>query len=97
MRAPLEAPPLTAQLSPEGLGGWQAWAADEAKRFQRASSAVEGRHGSLSQMPHTHRGFPKRRYQVWSALHHFDCRASDGSTPASRFFRREFPDLFETV
>src|SRR6266542_2128594 len=30
-------------------------------------------------------------------LHNFDCRASDGTTPASRFFRRGFPDLFETV
>ena len=29
---------------------------------------------------------PKRRYEVWSAVHNFDCRASDGSTPASRFF-----------
>ena len=48
-------------------------------------------------MHHNHRGLPKRRYQVWSALHNFDCRASDDSTPASRFFRREFPDLFETV
>jgi Family of unknown function (DUF6399) len=28
---------------------------------------------------------------------YFDCRASDGTTPASRFFRRDFPDLFETV
>jgi hypothetical protein len=92
-----EAHPLTAQLPPEVLAGWKAWAAEHAKTFQRASSAVEGRNGSLSQMHHNHRGLPKRRYQVWSALHNFDCRASDGSTPASRFFRREFPDLFETV
>jgi hypothetical protein len=27
----------------------------------------------------------------------FDCRAFDGTTPASRFFRRSFPDLFESV
>ena len=97
VRATFEAHPLTAQLSPEVFVGWKAWAADSAKLFQRASSAVEGRNGSLSQMQHNHRGLPKRRYKVWSALHHFDCRASDGSTPASRFFRREFPDLFETV
>ena len=97
VRATFEAHPLTAQLSPEVLVGWKAWAADYAKLFQRASSAVEGRNGYLSQMHHNHRGLPKRRYKVWSALHNFDCRASDGSTPASRFFRREFPDLFETV
>ena len=89
--------PCTRQLKPELLAGWKAWAAEHAKAFQRASSAVEGRNGSLSQMPHNHRGLPMRRYQVWTALHNFDCRAVDGTTPASRFFRRSFPDLFESV
>ena len=96
-KAAFEAHPLTAQLPPEVLVGWKTWAAEHARTFQRASSAVEGRNGYLSQMHHNHRGLPKRRYQVWSALHNFDGRASDGSTPASRFFRRDFPDLFETV
>ena len=89
--------PITRQLAPDVLEGWKAWAAAQAKAFQRASSAVEGRNGSLSQMHHHHRGLPKRRYKVWRVLHNFDCRASDGTTPASRFFRRGFPDLFETV
>lgn len=89
--------PITHQLAPEVLAGWQAWAAEHARAFQRASSAVEGRNGYLSQMHHNHRGLPKRRYKVWMMLHNFDCRASDGTTPASRFFRRAFPDLFETV
>ena len=87
----------TRQLTPEVLAGWKAWAAEHAKAFQRASSAVEGRNGSLSQMQHNHRGLPTRRYQVWTVLHNFDCRAADGTTPASRFFRRSFPDLFERV
>ncbi len=87
----------TRQLKPEVLAGWKAWAAAHAKAFQRASSAVEGRNGFLSQMQHNHRGLPTRRYQVWTVLHNFDCRAADGTTPASRFFRRPFPDLFESV
>ena len=87
----------TRKLTPELLAGWKAWAADHAKAFQRASSAVEGRNGYLSQMQHNHRGLPTRRYQVWTALHNFDCRTADGSTPASRFFRRSFPDLFESM
>jgi hypothetical protein len=87
----------TRQLKPEVLAGWKAWAAEHAKAFQRASSAVEGRNGSLSQMQHNHRGLPMRRYQVWTVLHNFDCRAADGTTPAARFFRRAFPDLFESV
>lgn len=87
----------TRQLQPELLADWKAWAADHAKAFQRASSAVEGRNGYLSQMQHNHRGLPARRYSVWTALHNFDGRAKDGTTPASRFFRRSFPDLFESV
>jgi hypothetical protein len=89
--------PCTRQLTPEVLAGWKAWAAEHAKAFQRASSAVEGRNGYLSQMQHNQRGLPPRRYQVWTVLHNFDCRAPDGTTPASRFFRRSFPDLFESV
>ncbi len=89
--------PCTRQLQPEVLAGWKAWAAEHARAFQRASSAVEGRNGYLSQMQHNHRGLPVRRSQVWTVLHNFDCRAADGTTPASRFFRRSFPDLFESV
>ena len=89
--------PITQYLAPEVLADWKVWAGEHAKAFQRASSAVEGRNGYLSQMHHNQRGLPKRRYKVWTVLHNFDCRASDGTTPASRFFRREFPDLFETV
>ena len=93
----METHPLTHQLAPEVLAGWKAWAAEHARGFQRASSAVEGRNGALSQLHHNQRGLPKRRYKVWTVLHNFDCRAADGRTPASRFFRHEFPDLFETV
>jgi hypothetical protein len=89
--------PITQQLAPAVLAGWTTWASEHAKAFQRASSAVEGRNGYLAQMHHNHRGLPKHRYKVWTVLHNFDCRASDGTTPASRFFRRQFPDLFETV
>ena len=48
-------------------------------------------------MQHNHRGLPMRRYPVWTVLYNFDCQATDGTTPASRFFRRSFPDLFESV
>jgi len=97
MQDAFERHPCTGRLAPEVLAGWKAWAGEHARAFQRASSAVEGRNGYLSQMQHNHRGLPTRRYQVWTVLHNFDCRASDGTTPAARFFRREFPDLFESV
>ena len=89
--------PITRQLASDVLEGWKAWAAEHAKAFQRASSAVEGRNGALAQLHHNQRGVPKQRYKVWTVLHNFDCRAPDGTTPAARFFRRGFPDLFETV
>jgi hypothetical protein len=88
---------ITVQMAPDVLAAWKAWAAEHAKAFQRASSAVEGRNGALAQLHHNQRGVPKRRYKVWTVLHNFDCRAPDGTTPAARFFRRGFPDLFETV
>ena len=97
VEAAFVAHPFRQQLTPMVLAGWKAWAAEHVRAFQRASSAVEGRNGYLSQMHHNHRGLPKRRYKVWTVLHNFDCRAADGTTPAARFFRREFPDLFETV
>ena len=88
---------ITQQLAPRVLEAWKAWATQRTKAFQRTSSAVEGRNGSLAQLHHKHRGLPKRRSKVWTVLHNFDCRAAEGTTPASRFFRRSFPDLFETV
>ncbi len=88
---------ITQWLAPQGLADWNAWAMEQVMAFQRASSAVEGRNGALAQLHHNQRGLPKQRYKVWTVLHNFDCRAPDGTTPAVRFFRRTFPDLFETV
>jgi hypothetical protein len=88
---------ITQRLAPHVLAEWHAWATDRVKAFQRASSAVEGRNGFLSQMHPNHRGLPKQRSKVWTVLHNFDGHAAAGTTPASRFFRRAFPDLFETV
>ena len=97
VRAAFERHAITQRLAPQVLAAWHAWAIDRVKAFQRASSAVEGRNGYLAQMHHNQRGLPKQRYKVWTILHNFDCRAADGTTPAARFFRRPFPDLFDTV
>jgi Family of unknown function (DUF6399) len=88
---------ITQRLAPAVLADWQAWALERVRTFQRTSSAVEGRNGYLSGLHHQQRGLPKQRYKVWRLLHNFDCHAADGTTPASRFFRRSFSDLFETV
>jgi len=88
---------ITQSLPPQALMEWHAWALHRVSVFQRASSAVEGRNGFLAPRHHNQRGLPKQRYKVWTVLHNFDCRTADGTTPASRFFRWTFPDLFETV
>ena len=88
---------LTLQLPPQALETWHTWATQQVHAFQRTSSAVEGRNGALAQLHRNQRGLPQQRYRVWTVLHNFDCRAPDGTTPAARFFRRTFPDLFETV
>jgi hypothetical protein len=97
MQDAFERHPCTQRLAPDVLAEWKAWAAEHARAFPRASSAVEGRNGYLSQMQHKHRGLPKRRSQGGTVLHNCDCRAPDGATPASRLFRRGFPALCESV
>jgi hypothetical protein len=97
VRAAFDQHVITQRLAPHVLAEWKAWALQRTQAFQRTSSAVEGRNGYLSQMHHNQRGLPRRRYHVWTIVHNFDCRAADGTTPASRFFRRAFPDLFEAV
>ncbi|MCP4267106.1 MAG: hypothetical protein GY777_16300 [Candidatus Brocadiaceae bacterium] len=63
--------------------------------FQRASSQTEGRNGYLSFVNHAHKGFPQNRLKVLTVVHNYDIKRADGSTPAQRLFRRDFPDLFE--
>ena len=88
---------ITRCLPSQAREHWQAWATQQVPAFQRASSAVEGRNGSLAQMHRNQRGLPKHRDTVWAVRQNFDGRAADGPTPAMRFFRQPFPDLFETV
>jgi hypothetical protein len=52
---------ITQRLASQVLVDWQAWATDRVHPLQRASSAVEGRNGSLSHMQHNQRGVPKQR------------------------------------
>ena len=89
---------ITQQLAPEVLGGLASVGEPSRPRpFSGPRRPSKDATATLSQMHHNQRGLPKRRYKVWTVLHNFDCRAADGTTPASRFFRRAFPDLFETV
>lgn len=87
--------PLTATVTPSALETYHAWARALAGQFQRASSAVEGRNGYLSQRNHCARGTPTQRLKVMTVLHNFDLKRADGTTAAERLFRTSFPDLFD--
>ena len=65
-----------------------------AAKFQRTTSAIEGRNGYLSRLHHNGRGLEEKDLQVLTILHNFDLKRADGSTAASRFFGRNFPELF---
>lgn len=89
--------PLTRSQSPEQLEKWTAWAAWMVTKFQRASSAVEGRNGYLSQLHHNRRGLSSRRLSVMTTLHNFYLKRPDGSTAAERLFGQSSPNLFESI
>jgi hypothetical protein len=89
------AQPLTQTMSKQDLDCWRCWAEWASCNFQRASSAVEGRNGSLAQSYHNRRGLPTQRLRALTVIHNYDTKRSDGSTPAGRLFEKQFPDLFD--
>jgi hypothetical protein len=93
----LQSHPLTSVLHPKEFTRWQSWAKWIVTKFQRSSSAVEGRNGVLSRMNHTQRSIPLRRLNVLTVVHNFGIRREDGTTAAQRLFGEEFPDLFEWI
>jgi len=88
---------FTATLADGQLQHWQEWAKCMVSRFHRASSAVEGRNGYLSQRHHAQRGFWSNHLPVLTVIHNFDLKRSDGTTAAQRLFGRQFPNLFAWV
>jgi hypothetical protein len=76
---------------------WVDWAIWMCAKFQRTSSAVEGRNGYLSGLHHSGRGFTKQTLKALTIIHNFDIKRDDGTTAAQRLFEQPFPDLFEWV
>ena len=73
---------------------WVDWAVWICSKFQRTSSAVEGRNGYLARLHHSNRGFTDQTLKVLTIIHNFDVKRDDASTPAQRLFGQDFPDLF---
>lgn len=87
--------PITIAMPSTQLTQWQDWATWMVTKFQRASSAVEGRNGYLSQIHHNRRGLSSRRLRVMTTIHNFHLKRADGSTAADRLFGKPSTDLFE--
>jgi len=86
---------LTGTFSEDEILFWQNWAQEMVEKFHRASSAVEGRNGFLSQIYHNHRGLSSKRLKALTVMHNYFITRSDGSTAAQRLFGEKPPDLFE--
>ena len=63
--------PIAQNFSSEEMERWKAWAEWMVSKFQRTSSAVEGRNGWLSQMYHNGRGFTIQRLKALTVIHNF--------------------------
>ena len=91
----LEQHSVTVGLNQLDREQWWNWAIWMVSKFQRSSSAVEGRNGYLSQVHHNRRGLSSKRLQVSTIIHNFSLKRNDGTTAAQRLFGQQFPDLFE--
>jgi hypothetical protein len=96
MRAPLRLPAgLWQQQTTATRRRLDALVQEIVDRWQRASSAVEGRNGVLGLHHHHLRGLPPARLKALTAVHNFVVRRADGTTAAQRFFGASHGDLFE--
>ena len=88
--------PLQA-LSPTERARLEQVAGDCADRFQRSSSAVEGRNGQLALHHHGRHRLSDRKLAALTAVHNYHIRRADGTTAAQRFFGRAHETLFAQV
>ncbi|MBE9068683.1 DNA-binding protein [Leptolyngbya cf. ectocarpi LEGE 11479] len=88
---------MTLQIDDAQRQYWVQWCQWMCAKYQRTSSAVEGRNGYLSQRHHVNRGFSAQSLKVLTIIHNFDLKRPDGTTAAQRLFGHSFPDLFEWI
>ncbi|WP_228021998.1 DUF6399 domain-containing protein, partial [Vasconcelosia minhoensis] len=86
---------LTLQLTDNERQRWVLWCREFSAKYQRTSSAVEGRNGYLARLHHARRGFSEQSLNVLTIIHNFDLKRHDGTTAAQRLFGHDFPDVFE--
>jgi hypothetical protein len=88
---------ITQQMGNQQGQQWIVWTQWMCAKYQRTSSAVEGRNGYLSGLHHAGRGLSQQTLRVLTIIHNFDLKRADGTTAAQRLFDHRFPNLFEWV
>jgi hypothetical protein len=99
LRTPLYEPGgALATLSEAEQSALQQQAQELAEVFQRSSSNVEGRNGSLSLRNHQLRGLDRpRQRECLTAMHNFFLTRADGTTAAERFFGQKPRSMFAAI
>ncbi len=68
----LAAHAITQQMGVQQGQQWLDWAQWMNAKYQRTSSAVEGRNGYLSKLNHAERGLSAQSLKVLTIIHNFD-------------------------
>ncbi len=76
---------------------WLCWAKAMALKYQRTTSAIEGRNARLSHYYFTARGVKSSHVGSLTTLHNFWIKREDNTTAAERLCGFKPPDLFEFV
>ncbi len=74
---------------------WKKWGAAMSKKYQRTTSAVEGRNGRLSYHYFSSKGVRAHHVKPLTVLHNFWIKREDSSTACERLCQFVPPDLFE--
>lgn len=84
---------LACEVTAPTFGSLLRLAADLAALWQRTTSSIEGRNGTLSQRHHTRRGLSDAKLRCATNVHNFFIRRGDGTTAAERFFGKTHRDV----
>ncbi len=90
----LENDPLTAEYFTEE---WMAWSNGIALKYQRSTSAIEGRNARLAHHYFSARGIRPEHISSLTHIHNFWIKRADGTTAAERLCGYKPPDLFEYI
>jgi hypothetical protein len=79
----------------ELVSKWIDWAKYICSKYQRTTSAIEGRNGFLSECNHNLRGMTESQLKSQTIIHNFWVKRNDGTTAVERLFGFKPPNLFE--